>query len=121
MALVLLGSVLGAGAAPFCVEDGDDQLWVDCQTDVTGVTRRQRILCRREAGAALMEVPDPALELRPGEGDCPADAAAADSRGILKSGLPRGEDESAPAGAAAGETGTPGPDAEAGAKASGDE
>jgi hypothetical protein len=91
----LLAAPLGAGTAGFCVEDADDALWMDCRESVTGVTRRMRVLCRREPDATLMEV-TPVRRLQPGEGGCPDDARAHSLPG--KDGLPRNGDDAAAGG-----------------------
>lgn len=89
-----------ADAAGFCVEDVHDALWVDCREDVTGVTRRVRVLCRREPGATLMEVA-PIRRLQPGEGRCPDAQRARSLPG--KPGIPRNGDDAADPPGAVGE------------------
>jgi hypothetical protein len=90
----------GAAAAGFCVEDVHDALWVDCREDVTGVTRRVRVLCRRDPGATLMEAA-PVRRLQPGEGRCPDAQRARSLPG--KAGIPRNGDDAADAPGAAGD------------------
>jgi hypothetical protein len=88
-ALCLL-PVPGAAAAGFCVEDADDALWVDCREDITGVTRRARVLCPGGPRATLTEV-TPVRRLQPGEGRCPGTSHARSLPG--KDGIPRDKED----------------------------
>ncbi len=91
--LILLLCCLPAAAEPppFCVEDGDDALWIDCERNRTGIAGREQILCRREPHAALIEVTDVARRLQLGEGDCRAPGVP-----IPRGRVPRGDEADEP-------------------------
>lgn len=111
LALALLPALVPVAAAPaadsgFCVEARDGALWIDCEREQVGITRRTAVLCRRTPASVLIEVTDIDHELPPGSGDCPAPGASRAGPG--KDGIPRTDGEEAGAGGGVTAGATPG-------------